>query len=300
MNRNWKIWFSLATLLVTINACKPKVDGLEIERQILTEKDLSKDRTKLSLLKEIISDINCADSSILGKKIVLAEQFHSEDTTEILLIPYSAAGMSLTSYAYSDVSTRVILFNISSIYNFTLKNTLGDSSSIKPVMTLMLLHEIGHFLIGQNGLFDSIQPMNEKLGEQKSPVEPQYLTKAKKLELKVDSLAISLLQKGVNFKNTSCIFSFMDVQRILPGMQFQLSGMRMIENFGSPQSSFLPDPSSTHPNMELRISFMNYFLYPTAERKALIDDYIYNRTSGAVHLQELAPWINQDIEKNTL
>ncbi|WP_430405245.1 hypothetical protein [Fluviicola sp.] len=294
-----KILFSIL-LLSTIASCNEKIDGPEIEMQILEEKNLGKDFSKLHLLKEILTDINCINSSMLGKKIVLAEEFHSEDITEILLIPYRADGLSLTSYAYSDVSSRVILFNISSIYDFTLKNTLGDSSSIKPVMTLMLLHEIGHFMIGKNGLFDSLTPVNLNLGEQKSQLEPQYLSKAKKIELTADSLAISLVKDGVKSKNTSCIFSLMDVQRILPGMQFQLAGMRMIQNFGSAQSDFLPDFSSTHPNMELRISYMNYFLFPTPERKELIDNYIYNRTSGAVHLQELAPWINQDIEKNTL
>ncbi len=39
-----------------------------------------------------------------------------------------------------------------------------------------------------------------------------------------------------------------------------LSGKRTIQNFGSPQILFLPDAESSHPNLELRVAFMSYYL----------------------------------------
>ena len=56
---------------------------------------------------------------------------------------------------------------------------------------------------------------------------------------------------------------------MLPGMAFQIFGLRTLEAFGNPIKIFR-DPSPSHPNMELRVAFMNYFLYPTPERKQMI------------------------------
>ncbi len=75
--------------------------------------------------------------------------------------------------------------------------------------------------------------------------------------MSADSLAIDLVRRNAQTKNQTCANIAFDIELMVPGMQFQLSGMRMIENFGARDIAFLHDPSSDHPNLELRISFMN-------------------------------------------
>jgi hypothetical protein len=95
----------------------------------------------------------------------------------------------------------------------------------------------------------------------------------------------------------NCLNTAFDIQLLVPGMQFQLAGRRIIDNFGSNTINFLHDPTSDHPNLELRITFMNYFLFPSDSLRLMIDNYLYNRTVAPVHRQELDPRIFQGKEK---
>jgi hypothetical protein len=274
-----------------------KPDGLAVETQLLSDYHLSKDYSDVTLLEEVINDINCADSVVLGKKIKLAASFHSWDTTQILLIPFISNGALFKSSAYSDVHNRFILINPSYIRAFTLKNTLNDSISHAPILKLMLLHEVGHFILHRSGSFDEIESTTQTGEQVHDPSQPEFLTTIKKIELSADSLAIDLIKRKLNGRDYNCLAVAFDIQRIVPGMQFQMAGMRMIENFGSNTIHYLYDPSKDHPNLELRITFMNYFLYPSDSLRQMIDGYLYNRTVAPVHRQEFDPRIFQIQEK---
>ena len=273
------------------------MDGADVQRQVLTANDLFEDNKSTSELKEIIADVNCADSAVLKRRLVLEDDFHSGDTTEILVIPFSSNNKELRSDAFSNITNRFILVNPSYIKEFTAKYTLNDTISFRPVIELMLLHEVGHFILGKEGAFDQLGSVSRKTGQQKSNSQPEYITSLKKIELSADSLAIDIVKRSLKPNNKKCLDIAFDVERVVPGMQFQLSGRRMIDNFGSREIGFLHDPSSDHPNLELRVTFMNYFLFPSDSLKQIIDDYIYNRTVAPVHRQEFDPQIFQGKEK---
>jgi hypothetical protein len=276
---------------------KKKLTGKEVENKLLQENNLLHDITHYDLLRKLCTEINCADSALLSKKIVLSDQYDPSDTNQILLMPFIAGGPAFKSSAYSDIHSRFILVNPGYIREFTSNNTLGDTASFIPVLQLMLLHEVGHFILEKDGAFDSIIANGGLIGQQISNSEPEYLTELKKTELAADSLAISLVKKSLDFRKSSCITNAFNIELIVPGMQFQLAGTRMIENFGSNHIDFLRDPSTTHPNLELRITFMNYFLTESDTLKMLIDNYLYNRTVTPVHRQEYDLRINQQKEK---
>ena len=295
---NW-IRLTVAAIIL-LSACRAHsgADGREFETQVLASYDLRKDYSSLSLLQEIAALVNCADSAILGKRLVFAPDFHSADTGQILLIPYVPNGKSFRSSAYSDINNRFVLINPSYIREFTLNNTLNDTISFKPVLELMLLHEMGHFILRKEGAFDAINSGPRGMtGQQPDNTQPEFLTSLKKVELSADSIAIDLVEKASKSKRDSCLNIAFDVELILPGMQYQLSGRRMIDRFGSPDVGFLHDPSNDHPNLELRVTFMNYFLYPNDTLRQMIDNYLYNRTIAPVHRQESDPRIFQGQEK---
>jgi len=289
----------LAVLLFCYSCKQPlPVDGNLVENQIITANNLRRDFTDPDFLQSVLNDVNCADSAVLCKKIVLAEKYHSADTTEILLIPFTPKGDNYRSSAYSDVAQRFVLINPVYIRDFTLKYTLNDTGSFRPVLELMLLHEMGHFLLRKTGAFDVVSNSpGSGLGQQKDNNQPEYLTSVKKVEMSADSLAIDMVKRKLNPKNRACLDIAFSIERIVPGMQFMLAGRRAIDHFGAPDEGFLHEPSNDHPNLELRITFMNYFLFPGDSLKAMIDNYLYDRTVAPVHRQEFDPKIFQGQEK---
>ena len=296
-------WIKVILVTVLFISCNSDqaADGLAIENQALADNHLNRDFTNTQLLEEIIKDINCTALDVLKRQLVLSEKFHLSDTAEILLIPYISNGKNFKSSAYSDIKNRFILINPSYIREFTLKNILNDTLSYKPVLELMLLHELGHFILEKSGAFDEItDDYKSATGEMKDETQPALITTIKKVELSADSLAIDMIKRKLHSIDYNCLSIVFDVERIVPGMQFQLSGTRMVEHFGSSNIAFLHDPSSDHPNLELRITFMNYFLFPNDSLKIMIDDYLYNRTVTPVHQQEFNPQVYQGQEKNFL
>lgn len=288
------------TIYLFMSSCKKKLaqDGFAVENQILATNNLSKDFSNDTLLRSVILDINCADSSVLKKRLVLADKYHSADTTEILLIPFSTNGATFKSSAYSDINARYVLINPAYIHDFALKSTLNDKTSFRPVIELMLLHEVGHFILRRAGAFDALKPDAKSMtGEQHDNTQPEFITQQKKVELMADSIAIAMVKTSLKPANKLCLGIGFDVELMIPGMQFQLAGRRMIDNFGAKDIGFLHDPSSSHPNMELRVTYMNYFLTPSDSLRRMIDDYIYDRTVAPVHLQEFSPQIYRGKEK---
>jgi len=251
------------------------------------------------MLTKAFKGINCLSLTAGNRKMVLSSSFDPDDTTSILVIPFTSGFAEYRSSAYSDIKNRFILINPSYIVDFAKRNTLNDSTNMVGLVSLMLLHELGHFITGINGSFDGIvkdSATEKRTGEMKMDTEPEYLTTIKRMEMKVDSIAISLIKGSITSKNMDCYGTASDIQLLLPGMSFQMFGMTMLKQFGK-QSKILRDPSSSHPNMELRIAFMNYFLSPTDQLKQMIDEYIYNREIAPIERQQTDPRIFQGQEK---
>jgi hypothetical protein len=117
------------------------------------------------------------------------------------------------------------------------------------------------------------------------------------LELKVDSIAVQLVKKGVKITDGNCFSVCMSIQLAISGAEFILFGKRLLENFGSGTPKLIRDKNWTHPNIELRLAFMNYYLNPTPEKQSQIDDYLYQREVEPIHKQETDPRIYQGQEK---
>ena len=229
------------------------------------------------------------------------------DTTTILVIPFGAKLRDMKSSAYSDIKNRFILLGPALVNRFVKRTALNDSSSTPAIIMLLLLHELGHFAVGKEGAFDRLESSEEdewtdekksELGEQKMDTEPEYLTSHKRIELACDSSAMAMIKPHLlNVKEMDCYNTAFNVQLVLPGMGFKLFGTRMIGQFGSTAINLLRDPSNTHPNMELRIAFMNYFLSGREDQRKMIDDYLYDREVAPVHRQEMDPRIFQGERK---
>lgn len=94
---------------------------------------------------------------------------------------------------------------------------------------------------------------------------------------------------------------------VVPGIAFELFGRRTLANFGrgttnqdgqyESRTPLLRDPNTSHPNLELRIAFMNYFINSTSRNREVVDQLLYNREVAPVHQQEFAPYIFQGQEK---
>ncbi len=173
--------------------------------------------------------------------------------------------------------------------------TLGGKDGFETILSLVLLHELGHFAINQNVGFEMTTEKTVLHGQ--LPTEPEDMTSLKKVELRVDSLAVKWVAAvGLN-PSAQCSSVCMDIQLLVPSMSFMLAGRRMIDDFGNPNIDFLMDSGFSHPNLELRITFMDYYLNPTPKKKEQIDYYIYKRTVEPIHNQELDPRIFQGQEK---
>lgn len=303
MRTDWNHKVLGAILIVLAFSCmhpKPAPpDGQRLQDHYLLDNNLRKDYSAGRYLSEVIASVNCIDSGVMTKKIVLAGDFTSSDTNQILLIPYIPNGANFKSSSYSDIANRVILLNPSYIREFARTNALNDTLAYIPLLELMLLHEIGHFILHQSGYFDRITTLSsgKELGEQRDDTQPEFLTSVKKIELAADSLAIGMVRRQLPSGVLCCGGQPFEIQLVIPGMQFNLAGTRDIENFGSPHINFLHDPNPDHPNLELRITFMNYFLNPNDTLRQMIDDYLYERTVAPVHRQETDPKIFQGEEK---
>ena len=76
-----------------------------------------------------------------------------------------------------------------------------------------------------------------------------------------------------------------------------LFGKRTLSSFGTPGPAMIKDQAWSHPNIELRLAFMNYYLNPTEEKQAQIAEYIYEREIAPIERQSTDPRIYQGNEK---
>lgn len=171
------------------------------------------------------------------------------------------------------------------------------------VLHLVLLHELGHFRLNQAGAFDEPPENRKRTGEQRLDTEPEYLTSIKRVELAADSIAVSLCRQAMKSEKADCFMIASGVMRVLPGMGFQLFGKRTLSEFGTgsintqgqyePRRPLLRDPNVSHPNLELRVVFMNYFMNPSLGNRQQVDQLLYNREVGPIIRQEFMPYIYQ-------
>jgi hypothetical protein len=279
-------------------SCKDKKSsyGKEFETSILSAHGFARDIMYDSLFASTLHELNCLARQN-GKRLVFAKDFKQDNDSLIMVVPIRSPYANTTSSAYSDVENQVILIDPKYLIDFASKSLLSDSTNWGPITCLILIHELGHFKLNHVGAFDSIkQVAATELGEQTLDTEPEYLTANKQLELKVDSTACQMIKDLTRFKEMDCFNVSADLQRILPGMQFELFGQ--FASLSTGKVRMLRDPSPSHPNMELRITFMNYYLFNNPQSKQLIDDYLYEREVAPIERQQTAPYINQDAVKN--
>lgn len=275
------------------NGCSKSIDGTKYEKEILENSFSVRDSSIDSLLTNLIDDINSLIKPFQNKKLTLSNQFDPEDTLEIIVIPFKTLSDDLSTSGYSDMQNRCILIQPSYIKSFVKENSLSYGSPIEGFLTLVLLHEMGHFVLGKDGSFDKPQNKKSKVGETDFGLTPEQLTSEKRIELSADSLAILFVNAAIKNRDEKGMSIAMEIQIILPGMEFEVFGKRMIGSFGSRTINVLRDPNNSHPNLELRLAFMNYFLYPNPDKKKMIDEYLYNREIDPEQRQLYPPMIYQ-------
>lgn len=288
----------LVSVLVWSCSDPPEPTGQMVAAEVLSQFNIISDTSDNDLLSKVFTGLNCLSAGCGGKKLVFEKDFVYSDTNQVLLIPYATSLKELSSSAYSNVVNRFIIINPSFIRRFATESLLSDTNGLEGLFELTLLHELGHFRLGIDGRFDApkTESTQSRTGEQKMDTEPEYLTTIKRKEMAVDSMAIVMVKNGLSAKDINCTGTALDVQLILPGMSFQLFGTRLLDQFGQTHK-ILRDPSPSHPNMELRVAFMNYFLMPNDQLKEMIDTYLYDREVAPIHRQETDPRIFQGREK---
>lgn len=285
----------LLYLFLLLAACTSKENGSQRMAYYLKEKSLVADRTLEAELDELLPAVNCIARKFTTKYIVPASKFDATDTNQVLLIPFRNRTTLGTSSGFTDLENRLIFICPPQIKDFVLANSLSDSASINGYLGLILLHELGHFISNTPGQFDegTLATDVTPLGEQDMGTTPYYLTGYKRLELKVDSIAVAMLTKTATTPDSGCLSACWDIQLAINGAEFMLFGKRTLGNFGSDQPDLLKDMAWSHPNIELRMAFMNYYLNPTEEKRTQIDNYLYEREIAPLQRQLTDPRIYQ-------
>jgi hypothetical protein len=296
--KNFSLFISITLILI---GCKSKVSNKDIASNYLIEKGYVADHTIDNELTEVINGINILTKQYLNKTFVTEANYNPTDTNQILVTPFRKKIGVGTVSAFSSIENRLVFICPLQIKDFVSANSLSDTADIKGYLGIILLHELGHFSMGISGSFDENSAentvQNSQLGEQDMGTEPELMTIQKRLELKVDSLAVELVKKGVKITDANCFNACMNIQLTISGAEFMLFGKRLLENFGSTTPKLIRDKNWTHPNLELRLAFMNYYLNPTLEKQSQIDNYLYQREVEPIRRQETDPRIYQGERK---
>ena len=290
--------FSLFVAIIFISVgCTNQVSNRDIASNYLIEKGYVEDHTIDKELTEVINGINILSKQYLNKEFVTEANYNAKDINQILVTPFRRKKGLGTISGFSSIENRLVFICPLQIKEFVGANSLSDTADISGYLGIILLHELGHFTLGISGSFDENVSENsvEKsmLGEQDMGTEPEIMTSQKRLELKVDSLAVEFVKKGIKITDGNCFSTCMSIQLAINGAEYMLFGKRVIENFGSTAPNLIRDKNWTHPNLELRLAFMNYYLNPTLEKQSQIDDYLYQREIEPIHRQETDPRIYQ-------
>ena len=286
-------------LFLTVG-CRKAQTGKQRQQEVLHASGLVEEVLYTQAIGAALPGIGRIAQATMGRHLQLAANYAPADTSAILVIPCFSTGQQLASTAYSNVPERYILLNPRAIEAYLKATGLDVTTDEKAVVSLMLMHELGHFKLRKVGAFDFMSPSGASssvLGEQKDDLTPINMTTQKRLELAVDSTAVALLKLPAVNTDPISFSTKVDVQLVLPKLAYWLTGLRVIGNFGLPTISVLRDPSPSHPNMELRATFMSYYFSPTPTGRQLIDDYLYAREVEPLNRQAQDPRIFQEREK---
>lgn len=253
------------------------------------------DPTLEAALDTLIFQLNCVVEET-GYYFSKTSNLVKGDQKQILIVPYRSRQAN-SNTGFSVLEDRLVFISSKRIKDFVRTHSLSDSLNVNGYLSMVLLHELGHIVL-QLPSGTSQEETRSQLGEQRmDELEPQVLTAQKRNELKIDSLAITWVEKSTTKTKAGCFDCVFDIQLALNGAEFIVFGLRKIENFGSPNTDLLIDPTNAHPNFELRLAFMNYYLNPSDLKREMIDNFLYNRIEGALWRQGHDPRVNQSREK---
>jgi len=288
--------------LLSLTGCSNSKNGKEQTQFQLKQRNYVADHTIDDELDALVPGLNCIAAKGESKRyFVLEKDYVQSDTNQILIVTFRLTVGKVTPSGFSDLANRIVFICPPQISSFVQVNSLSSTSDLSGYLGIVLLHELGHFITGISGNFDEAnnEPSKKsRLGEQDMNTTPQYLTYAKKRELQVDSLAVQMLKKSLVNPTTACLLSATGIQLAINGAEFMQFGNRILGNFGTLTPSMIKDQAWSHPNIELRLAFMNFHIHPTLEKKQQIDEYLYEREIAPVIRQSTDPRIFQGDQKN--
>lgn len=291
--------FLSAILVVLIfNRCSDPERGRKIADNYLTQRNLIADHTIDEQLEAVVEGVNCIIGGNSQRHFVTAQSYDPSDSSQIMIIPFRSRGLSQTSTGFSDIKNHAAFISPLQIKNYLSTGIQKDTIDIAGYLGVILLHEFGHFEEQLSGAFDEGYGISTEasVGEMSfDDTKELAMTLNKRLELRMDSIAIVILKKAGS--NAQCTDLQTKMKLAISDTEFDLTSIRLISHFGSPDINVLRDQAWTHPNMELRLAFMNFYLNPTVEKANRLNDLIFLRdTQNSFHL--IDPRINQSQRKS--
>lgn len=260
-------------ILSILFSCKGSTKGSEYEAEILEHFGVRSSEYD-SILSAIIPQINLLlKEGGSDQQLELSADFQYNNINEILLIPIVPFVNNIS--ASSNIENRFILINPNYVNNI-IYEVLLDPDGIKDIFSIILIHEMCHFELNTQGMFDEFVD-NSKLKPNEIPNHFLNINSLKVLELKVDSLAISHINNGLKSQNINCSNFSNSLKKQLPILEGTVFANRLMNNYGTPDFNLLTDLSKSHPNFELRLAFMNYYLNPTDQKKKMLEIFIKER-----------------------
>lgn len=136
------------------------------------------------------------------------------------------------------------------------------------MLAFMLLHELGHIENGDPGQFEDAQ------GRPAFNLDP---SEQKRREQSADDLAADRLTAAS--ADTAALAGWLDAQTLqmdLGSLSWNLSSIRLLDNFGATvlcSASVFQDAGYTHPNLELRMLYVNDRLTNTSTSHDLLTSF---------------------------
>lgn len=144
-----------------------------------------------------------------------------------------------------------------------------EESDVEALLSVFLLHEVGHLDEGHNALPRFALPFSDA----DYNVEE---TDEKRKEMEADRFAGSCLRRAFE-PGSAGFLSASRAQMALPKASFNLTGRSVVNSPGAPPRERYWDRSYTHPNFELRILNIWYEMSPSEGLKEMRDAFIEER-----------------------
>jgi len=277
MNRTYQtysIWIVFFLIPILISSCNHKNNGKEYESEIVGQLGVRNHEFD-TIFVELLPQINQLMKEVGSNlEIKLSNDFDFQKREEILLIPLTPYSKRIS--ASSNIDYRFILINPDYI-NTIMYEIMLDTDVFKDILTLLIIHELCHFELGKSGQFDEILTESININGILNGDNYPNFNESKLIELRVDSLAISYIQKATKSKNQATCSLSNSLKKQLGILEASVAIDRITNFYGTPNFNVLNDLSKTHPNFELRLAFMNYYLNPSASKKRMLNKFIEER-----------------------